>query len=211
MNVTTSLYVSSRRAFSMMELLVVIAIMTILAVVALPALKGTNSALQVTSSSQRFADALSLAGQSARTRNMPVSFCIYQLPDPTNVSQSIWRAYQCYYVNDDGSYTPVNQVAYLPTGVIFNTSSSPLVTDPSVGTTITASGFIKPPSTVTYSSFQFNSDGSLGLSSSPGGGTGPWFVTIQGEHDQIVANGLPANWAEVQIDPVIGTVKVTRP
>lgn len=197
-----------------MELLVVICIIGILTVLALPALKGTNAALQISSASQHFSDTLSLAGQAAHTRNLPVEFRIYQLPDPTNSGgPQIWRGYQGFYMNDDGTYTPLNPVAFLPSGVIFNAngSYSSLITDTAVSTG-TASGTVTLPNAGagTYVSFQFNSNGSLNLNSTPTGGS-VWCVTIQGQRDKVVSNNLPANYSVVQIDTLLGTVKVTRP
>lgn len=197
-----------------MELLIVVGIMAILAVVSIPALKGTSSAAQLTSAAQRLSDELRLAQQVSTTRNMPVEVRFYLLPDPTGNASSakIYRGYQSFLVNDDGTFTPQSKVNFLPVGITTNTASSysTLITEftPTAGT-------VAVPGVGTgyqYVAFQFRSDGSTSLASTPTGG-GAWCLTLQAQRDNSGggSGGLPANYATVQIDPLIGRVKVLRP
>lgn len=203
---------AASRAFSLMELLVVVAIMAVLAVVAIPALNGNNSAMQLTSAAQRLGDELRLAQQTSTTRNMPVEVRFYLLPDPASSSApKIYRGFQSFLVNDDVTYTAVGKVGYLPTGITTNTASgySTLISDftpltstislPTVGTSYS------------YVAFQFRPDGSTNLNSTPTTGTA-WCITLQPQRGTDGSTpGLKANFATLQLDPLIGRVKVIRP
>jgi len=202
---------ASSRGFSLMELLVVVAIMAVLAAVAVPALTGNNNAANLTSAAQRLADEMRLAQQTATTRNLPVEVRLYLLPDPNKASDKMYRGFQSFLVNDDGTYQTLTKASFLPTGITTNTSAaySTLITE----FTPLTSTFSVPTvgTTYQYVAFQFRSDGSTNLASAPASG-GAWCITLEPQREKEGATpGLKANYATLQIDPLIGRVKVIRP
>ncbi len=211
MKAITPPYSASARGFSLMELLVVVGIMAILAAVAIPAMTSNNNAANLTSAAQRLADEMRLAQQTATTRNLPVEVRFYLLPDPTNTSAKIYRGFQSFLVNDDSTYQPLTKASFLPTGITTNTSAaySTLITE----FTPLTSTFSVPTAGTTYQyvAFQFRSDGSTNLASAPNAG-GSWCVTLEPQREKEGSTpGLKANFATLQIDPLIGRVKVIRP
>jgi uncharacterized protein (TIGR02596 family) len=208
---------SSRRAFSMIELLVVIAIMAILAVVSLPALKSTNSAAQLGGASQQLSDQLKLAGQMARTRNIPVEVRFYKVADPNNKTTSIYRAYQTFYVNDDSTYTATGKASFLPVGleIISSSSYSTLISAMSSNMGSASTGSLPTIGTsYTYVRFQFRPDGSLTFPDcADTTAISAWTLTLQPQKgpDSTSSPGLKQNYAVITVDSVIGTVRLTRP
>lgn len=206
---------SSVRAFSLIELLVVIGIMAILAAVAIPSLTGNNSALQLSGAAQRVADEINLAHQTAMTRNQPVEVRFYKFADSTQNNTKVFRGFQSFLVNDTATYSAVTKVSMLPTGITANTAGefSTLLTDAAT-TTGTAAGTVTIPGqgSTAYVSFQFRSDGSLNLNSTTDSGA-PWTITLEPVKGKASTTnaGLKENFAMLQIDPLIGRVKITRP
>lgn len=200
-----------KRAFSLLELLVVVAIIIVLAALTIPAMNSMGRSNALNGGSQAVSGMLELARQTAVTQNRPVEVRFYKLPDEDtpNATPSNYRGLQIFLV-DYESTNAVAKPVKLSTPVIIteDATTSSLMDNATFPEQAAAPGMNVPPagSNYKYRSFRYKPDGSTDLPLN-----GRWFFTLVAKNDPIKANGLPANFATIQIEPMTGRAKVLRP
>lgn len=200
-----------RRGFSLIELLVVIALIAILAAVAIPAINSLGRASSLSGAVQAVTGTLELARQTAMAQNRPVEVRLYRLPEDAQPSgaPTDYRGMQIFLVETDTTNAIAKPVKFSsPLIITSDPATSSLMNDTEFPEQAAASGAAVAPfgSNYRYRSFRFRPDGGTDF---PSGG--PWFFTLVAKTDPIKANGLPANFATFQIEPLTGRVRVTKP
>jgi uncharacterized protein (TIGR02596 family) len=217
----------------MVELLVVMAIMAILIAMVAPAMKGTMRAYSLTSTGQTVIGQLAMARQTALATNHAVQVRFYELPDynaAATATPTVFRGMQCFTETDTESFssgapsaptvtvTPITRPTFFPTPVIGlnNVTSSPLLSLTPVSTLAATD-----PSLPTYGNnyryiaIRFQAGGGAqmvtGASANVSAISSTNIITFIVENDATVANGLPANYLTLTIDPVTGTIQSYRP
>lgn len=204
---------AQRAAFSLLELLVVVAILSILMVLTMPSLNSTLRGLQLTQGTQTILDQISLARQSAISKNRVVEIRFYRFADPSGpASQQGYRAVQSFELQDDGTAKPLDRMRRLPEGIILDSSAalSPLLGATRAKQWTTNDTRIPLPQIgVNYETraVRLRPDGSTDL---PVAGQ-PWFVTLHYENKGDNLGSLPDNFAMIQIDPWSGQTLLFRP
>ena len=228
MNPRRPIPLSRQRAFSLVELLTVIAIISILAALSVTAFNQISRASKLAAAGQSLVDNLNLARQIAMTKNRRVEVRIYQFPSSTGSSDKACRAIRLFLVQSAGDLLPLTKLIRFQEPVILSDSGTNLPNSTSTTSTIlapaaTSSGNATTTSTTDttnnaakwpvpgvdtydYVSFNFLPDGGTDLD--PGKS---WLATLMLANDPLIANGLPANYLTVRIDPVIGKVSAFRP
>ncbi len=213
---------SSRRerAFSLVELLVVLAIIAIVSSLALPVVGGAMRAYQLDSTGQLVVNQLNLARQTALSRGHAVQVRFYLLPDfnlAPSASPTVYRGMQVFVESDpvqSGTTVSVTTSALIkptlfPAPIIISSVATPAPVSPLLPATATAAdtAYSLPNygSNYKYASFHFKPDGSTDLAS------GFESITLVLQRDSQVANGLPANFVTIRIDPLNGAIRTFRP
>jgi len=203
-----------RSGFTLVELLVTMVIIMLLAVMAAPAVSKISRGFVVDTSARRIVDELNLARQIAQTKNCLVQVRLYKLPDinqPSASSPSVYRAMQLFQVANNGT-NALGKVTYIDNpAIISSTSNTSSLMDDSITALQEQSSSGQPPLpnvqlNYKYRVFQFKPDGSTDLPMS-----GTWFLSVHAQNDPLLGNGLPLNFATIQIDPQSGRTKVFRP
>ena len=190
--------------FSLVELLFVIAIIVLQASVAMNGLNNVTRSARVLNVAQRIADQISVARQTASSRNLPVEVRIYNLPDwdATSGSANYLRGMQLFI--DDIVTNPISRPFYFPPRVIITSNST---ISPILGSMVVGSTTLPNYGSVRYYSFTIRPNGILlpaGISD-----TNNFLTLFQDTADLIGA--LPKNFATLQIDPVTTKASILRP
>lgn len=216
--------------FSLIELIVVITIIVIIAGFTVPAATSIMKGSQLTTAAQVVQDQLSVARQTAMSRNRPVEVRFYRFGDPEIPGEEAakprsgrFRALQVFEVSEAGGATAVSKVYRMPGAIVMDGGSSSklssLLSEDGGWKERDASSDAKAPElprvkrSYQYFAFQFRPDGSTNLSPVKQGGG--WFVTVLSSSEpgdkKEGRDTPPANFFTLQIDPVSGTVKTFRP
>ena len=192
--------------FTIVELLMVMAILILLSALTIGSFKGIQ-AYQITSSATEFASVAKLAKQMAITSGKAVDLRLYKA-STSATNYSGYRILQPADLAGNGS-RPLSRIRHLPEGIVMRASSlgSTLLSDARETTETAPAGFIGDHVKV----IGFRPNGSLNLPASPGQSRKEWTVTFAAENAAVVDNGLPANFATVSFDALLGTTEVYRP
>jgi uncharacterized protein (TIGR02596 family) len=210
---------SRRSAFSLIEMLAVLAIISIITAAAVPIINSTFRSYQLDSAGQVMINQLNLARQTALSQGRAVQVRLYLLPDynlATSGTPVVYRGMQSFIESDPttNSVTPPITALVKPTffqaPVIISSATSPNPVSPILPTTATTPLPTDPSLPIyqtnyKYATFHFKPDGSTDLSS------GANSVSLVLENDKTAANGLPANFQTIEIDPLNGAVQSFRP
>jgi uncharacterized protein (TIGR02596 family) len=200
------------RAFSLLELIVVIMIIGIIAAFTLPAASTILRGSQITQASQIITDQVSLARQTALTKNRSVEVRLISYVDPEVPGDTgAYRAIQVMEILENGIAVPTDKPRLLPQAVIMNMGTLSTLISGTGQTSTTASGSAPNlPRNIgqnyTYVAFRFLPDGSTNLSASS-----LWYVTLHNMNETVTGTTTPANFFTLQVDPVTGKVKQYRP
>jgi len=181
------------RAFSLIELLVVMGIIAMMAVVAISG-AGVVTAHRLTTAAAEVKAALETARQRAMASGAPAEVFFYRL----EAGEGDFDSFRV--ISSIGSQSKEGKLQRLPDGLAIRRSA-------------TASPLLEAVPTVTDSRgktarvVRFLGDGSLeGLRTGP-----PLSLSIAEARAPAVANDLPANFAVLGVDPLLGTVALYRP
>jgi uncharacterized protein (TIGR02596 family) len=199
----------------LVELLTVIAIISALAAATLPALRGTMEGLNISGAAEVAAAEMSLARQTAVSRNLPVEVRIYKLKDGAD---EVWRAMAVVVTRsasgreNDEWITPGR---VLPGNVIFSDAQdySTMITENGQGDGLPVSGreSVEPgtPKMLRqqeYVSFTFRPDGSTTLASSM-----PWSLTLKSPNGRPAEGRPAANFIAIVLDAMTGRTMMFQP
>jgi len=194
-------------AFSLVELLVVIAIIAILAGMAAMSGGALNSSrLQATG--QTLAVELDLARQLALGMNLEQEVRFWKIPDATSGAVAAFRAVQTFTVGKDGALTAASKLRRFDSGLVAEPAAtlSSLLAETPPTRTIKTGPVTGLSGTYDYMAFRFRPDGSTDLEP-----TQRWSVTIQRNLTDTAATQPGPNRFTIEIEPVLGSLRVYRP
>jgi len=207
----------AQRAYSLIELLAVMAIIALLATTALPAMRGILDGVNVSGAAGMAEAELSLARQTAMSRNLPVEIRFYQHDDGTGLK---WRQLAVLIpasasgLSSDQWITPGK---ILPGNIIMEDSGDfstilSKATAPSGGQTNapwTGTELASAPPSVrgkNYVGFRFNSDGSSNLPSDQA-----WCLTLKNPFTKAQGQAPAANYVALVLDSLTGRTMSYQP
>lgn len=211
-----------RAAFSLIELLVVCGIIAVIAAFAIPASVTMMRGSQLTQGSQVVTDQISLARQTALTKNRSVEVRFYRYGDPESPGEKgddpekgRYRGLQLFEITENGAALPLGRFQRLPSSIVMNVGSLSTLVNPQNSRVADREkgdpelGILPGGSKWKYKiiSFRFLPDGSTDLKPAPP----HWFLTIHGIEDPEDVATPPANFFTLQVDPINGSTKSYRP
>jgi len=204
------------RAFSLVELLAVMALVSLLTMALVPSMQGTLDGISIGGAAGVAETEMSLARQTAISRNVPVEMRIYKHDDGTGTA---WRLVALVI---PGSATGrsdewITAGKVLPGHVVMEDSGnfSTVLSGaaaPSSGTRVapwTGQEGSAAPALLrgkNYVGFLFQPDGSTDL---PAGR--PWCLTLRSSHSQVSGDKPPANFVSLVIDSATGRTLSYQP
>ena len=198
------------KGFSLIELLVALLIVGILAGLLAPALMSLITSSRLNDATEQIVQLADYARQAAIASNSPVEVRFYRFDNASaNPTAGHYQAVQVFRFDSTGNVTALTKAYFLPAGIIIDSSAtlSPLLgqvknfsppLDPKINI---------PRAGINYdcAAFKIFPSGSTALA------TTSWFVTLHQSNTGDALNSPPANYATVQIDPVLGIAKIYRP
>jgi uncharacterized protein (TIGR02596 family) len=207
------------RAFSLVELLTVMALVSVLTMATVPALRGTLDGISISGAAGVAAAELSLARQTALSRNLPVEIRIYKHDDGGGDD---WRILAVVIPAESSGLARDEWVTagkILPGQVIIEDTQSystilseAVPTSPSAEksgpwssreTSDTAPRLLRDKE---YVGFRFRADGSADLPSDR-----PWCLTLKNPHSKPVDGGPAANFVSLVIESATGRTLSFQP
>ena len=194
------------RAFTLIELLAVCAVMSLLLALLIPAIGSLMDSYQITVTTADLNSLTQTARQMAITSAQAVEVRLYKVADSGGVDR--YRAYRILTRSKTGM---INQgvIRQMPDGLaILESSASSILEDENLqGNESGLSGY---PNNTPYVRLRFLPNGSIDLP-----GTVPtvnaWTLTIATTKRANAGDALPANFATLSFDPLLGTTSVWRP
>lgn len=213
---------TSRSGMSLVELLVVMAIMTIILVLTTVSYRSLSDSVEVTGGAQQVVDSLNLARQVATSKNEYVQIRFYAPADGTDARKGHYTAvgvfrsdaplygsaadYQKWEA--DGAFRRVAPLAKLAgsCAILKNDTFSPLLKSLADQS---RSGTTKLPdgTTCNWVGFYFKPDGSTDITTT----NSPSFSVCSLKVFLTDPSKLPASYAVLALDPVIGRYQFIRP
>jgi len=202
--------IAVQRAFSLLELLCVIAIIAVLAVATIPSVRGIMDGVNVSGAAAVVEAEISLARQTAMSRNLPVEVRFYKHDDGTGEA---WRQVGVLIsasssgLSSDLWITPAKT---LPGNIImedsgeFSTILSKATAPPWTGTESTSA----PPSVrgKNYVGFRFHPDGTSNLPSNEA-----WCLTFKNPFTKSQGEAPAANYVALVLDSLTGRTVSYQP
>lgn len=206
---------SSSAAFSLTELLVVIAIIVILASMLGPMLNSALRGTSLTQGADKVLGVLSLARQTAMTRNQTVEVRFYAYKDPeTPGDTGQGHALQPFLIDDSGNATPIIKPTLLPSMIVITTNStlSSLLSSNTMNSSTNTYKIPRVSTNYTYFSFKYYRSGLTSLvgQTTPAGDQN-WCLSVLNVNDANSNNTLPKNYTTITVDPYNGEIKPYRP
>lgn len=200
-----------------MELLVVVAIMSILMAVVVPASIAMIKANNLTNAANMIRDELSLARQTALSRNQEVEVRFYQMASGGDASTKRYRAFRAFVADglDPAKSEPLSSIKYFNEPVVI--SEDPKFSTLLDYTDSSRSGLryltedVPEIGSTPYVAFSFRGNGETSLKPVvlPAGN---WFLTLISHTAKTNGGtGLPDNYSTIQVDPVTGRIRTYRP
>ncbi len=183
--------------FSLLELIVVVGIMFMVAGLSLPAIGSAKRAMDLRSGVSRVLDELTIAHQTACTRNLPVEVRFYC--DDT-AGSSAPDSVALFAIQSDGSARAVQKRSLLPETVKISRSTKFSSLFPLCGTAVA-----KPGDTIKSQSFRFLPNGTTNLT----GSDSPTLTLFLRADEK--GEALPANFATIRLDLQTGRIQTFRP
>jgi len=206
-----ALWQVSRRGFTLVELLVVITIVTLLLSLVVPTVGAVSKANQLSMGIQTVVSEMSVARQSALTRNRVVEVRFYKFQSAERLADAPEVAALQAFIFDETNMVarPLAEVKYLPNGAVISdeASLSSIITDARLKnnwSTLDVKSPLPNGINLDYQVYRLRylPDGSTDL------GSGAWFLTLHGANEHGVP---PPNHAAIQIDAFNGSLRLYRP
>lgn len=214
--------VSSRRcggAFSLIELLSVMSVLCLLAVATVPALRGTLDGINVSGAASIMEGDMSLARQTAMSRNLPVEVRLYRHDDGGGEAWRVIALVIPATSSGQASDEWLTRGKLLPGNIVMADTAS-------FSTILANAGPVAPPQTPvapwsaqesstappllkgkSYVGFLFQPDGSTDLPPDS-----PWCLTLKNKNSQPGSDGMPANhFVSLVIDSATGRTLSYQP
>jgi uncharacterized protein (TIGR02596 family) len=214
---------------SLVELFIVTLIIVVMAVFGLSNPSSLFKGSQLSQAEHILTDQLKLARQQAVTRNHSIEVRFIRYGDPESPgeraddpSSGFFRTLQLLEVLDNGSRVPLDKPQVLPQGIVMNSGEystllhhAHLPPPQRASRTASANSTGGDPSlprgidwNYDYRAFRFLPDGGTNLNSTNGV---TWCVTLHDLAGKPTGARPPNNFATLQLDPVVGTVRPFRP
>lgn len=206
------------RAFSLIELLSVLAIITILAAATVPALKGTLDGFNISGAADMAGAELSLARQTAISRNLPVEVRIYLHDDGTGPAYRVMALVIPASANAAAVDEWVTPGKTLPGNVLIEDKAdySTVISNKNTWVDITTDAPWEKTESADapmllrnkkYVAFRYNPDGSTNLPTGE-----PWCITLKNlRWKPSQGTGPAANYVSIVIDSLTGRSLTYQP
>lgn len=229
--ISVAIQTQRNSAFSLIEIFVVLLIISVLMLLAVPAVEQMLRGSRVTIAGNLMVDQLNLAQQLAISTNQPVEVRIYKLPsaeaDPKTGDLADFRGLQIFKSRPDATVEPAEKPVFFPAGIVISQNvaassmlgvsdsdpntpdNSPLI-DGTEHEPADSNPVIQLPgyeTNYTYRTFRFRSNGETDMRQVAA------FLSLSTKNDKPAdsSTGLPHNYVTIQVDPVNGRTRVYRP